>query len=120
MKLIIDIPEDVYIKLKDDEHMIRDVVEKFGGTASTQSNLAILNGTPYEERPKGKWIFDQEENVLTQTGEFVAIYHCSKCGKKIKTLKSYLSKNHCFCSVCGADMRGESLFLFGVWCRYER
>ena len=54
MKLIINIPEDVYIRLKDDEHMIRDVVEKFGGTASTQANLAILNGTPYEERPKGK------------------------------------------------------------------
>ena len=56
---------------------------------------------------KGKWIFDQELNVLTQTGEFMSIYHCSECGNKIKTVESYLSKNHCFCGVCGADMRGE-------------
>lgn len=53
MKIVIDIPEDVYIRLKDDERMIRDVVEKFGGTVSTQANLAILNGTLL---PEGRFI----------------------------------------------------------------
>lgn len=63
MKLIIDIPEDVYMRLKDDEHMIRDVVEKFGGTASTQANLAILKGALYEEHPIGNKWHDLRENT---------------------------------------------------------
>lgn len=70
MKLIIDIPEDVYIKLKADEHMIRDVVEKFGGTTSTQANLAILNGTPLVE-PIQPWVYNQRTGT---TGDY-----CSLC-----------------------------------------
>lgn len=91
MKLIIDIPEDVYIRLKDDEHMIRDVVGKFGGTAGTQANLAILNGTPYEERPKGKWV--KNFKSLWDLG------NCSECGYFFVG-----TREANFCPKCGARM----------------
>lgn len=97
MKLIINISETDY-----------NTYKHFGDKGSYTERI-IANGVPYkqEERSKGKWIFDQELNVLTQTGEFMTIYHCSECGNKIKTVESYLPKNHCFCGVCGADMRGD-------------
>ena len=102
MKLIIDIPEDVYIRLKDNEHMIRDVVEKFGGTASTQANLAILDGTPYEERPKGKWINFQKSFL------YGTIAQCSRCDNTLNMNGVNAGRSDAnYCPNCGADMRGD-------------
>ena len=69
--------------------------------------IDIVDDCRTVEQPQGEWIFDEELRALTQTGEFMRIYHCSKCEFKIKTIKSYLPIHHKFCSVCGADMRGE-------------
>lgn len=55
---------------------------------------------PYEERPQGKWIVD-EDNV------FYNFKKCSNCGVGAEWLDggSQLLSN--FCPNCGADMRGE-------------
>lgn len=50
MKLIIDIPEDLYKWIRDDYgHNTEEVVYK-----------AVVSGTPYEERPQGEWINAKE------------------------------------------------------------
>ena len=90
MKLIIDIPENVI------------------GGAKASSNYyptyhfekiwrAIANGIPYDERPKGKWI--KQENKKTE-------FFCSECGRMIDTKPFTRTDNFPFCH-CGTDMRGD-------------
>lgn len=66
MKLIIDIPEDLYKWIRDDYgHNTEEVVYK-----------AVVSGIPYEERPQGKWIpiktrpgTDEEYEEFSQYGD---------------------------------------------------
>lgn len=84
MKMIIDIPEGMLEAIKDGYW-----------SGSHKLELAIRNGTPYEERPKGEWLYEYDD-----------FYHCSRCGHVICTEWDNLSlnKDFPFCH-CGADMR---------------
>ena len=67
MKLIIDIPEDVYTRLfdngiQDNEIAVDDVCEMA---------RALRMGIPYEERPQGEWIPVSER--LPKEGESVLV-----------------------------------------------
>ena len=83
MKLIIDVEKDYYEMLKYNvEH----------GQKYKPFEI-IANGIPYEERPKGEWIMDNEH-----TKNPLLWYKCNLCGV-------YHSPTN-FCPNCGADMRG--------------
>lgn len=79
MKLIIDIPEDLYNKL----------VKYKEFYTSTTIFSAITNGTPYEERPQG-------EKIKKKPYGWV---YCSECD-------SLLEPQDKFCWNCGAEMKG--------------
>lgn len=84
MKLIIDIPDEAYELLK---------------RKSELDNIAesiIANGTPYEDRPKGKWIIDGHHIRCNMCNEYIC--NTDREGDKIPDN---------FCPNCGADMRGE-------------
>ena len=88
MKLIIDIPEDVY----NDISNLNYSAEYFPNAL----NWAIRNGTPYEERPKGEW----KAYATSASGCGLTIgIKCPFCGYRV-------DRKYDFC-VCGADMRGE-------------
>ena len=84
MKLIIDVEKDYY-------EMIKYNVEH--GQEYKPFEI-IANGIPYEERPQGEWIMDNEH-----TKNPLLWYKCNLCGV-------YHSPTN-FCPNCGADMRGE-------------
>lgn len=85
MKIVIDIPN----------YNLNDV--KNGSIACGQILRAVKNGIPYEERPKGEWLYEYDD-----------FYHCSRCGHVVCTEWDNLSlnKDFPFCH-CGADMRKE-------------
>ena len=92
MKLIIDIPDDVY---EDIEHCKGDYINYYINSL----NWAVRNGIPYEERPQGKWVYVQYD-----ADPEIGNWHCSNCrcmpwySGDIHTLK--------YCPECGADMKG--------------
>ena len=79
MKLIIEVTEDHYKYLKDKMH----------NRKATISDATILDGTPYEDRPQGEWVYGNLDHST-----------CSNC--------NYANHygNLSFCPNCGADMRG--------------
>lgn len=84
MKIIIDIPDKTYDKVVNDKYAIYDEMYN-----------AIANGTPYEERPKGKW-------ESTKQGDIPITDRCTNCNYKMKWYKN----KHKYCPECGANMRG--------------
>lgn len=88
MKIVIDIPDKVWNTAKEYGHL--DI-------CGIELSERVMNGTPYEERPKGEWIYEYDD-----------FYHCSRCGHVICTEWDQLSfeKDFPFCH-CGADMGGE-------------
>lgn len=74
MKVVVDIPE----------------VPK-----NDKQRWALENGTPYEERPHGEWIYHAEWH---SDGE--CAFECSKCGMGVDV-------DFNFCPNCGASMRKE-------------
>lgn len=87
MKLIIDIDDNVFTRLFDNEvdtsSEDRKVIDR-----------AVRNGTPYEERPHGEWIVDEEHSIT------MTLYKCTNC--------NYFggATHYRYCPHCGADMRG--------------
>lgn len=82
MKLLIDIPEEVY----------NDIKVTYNGDEVVYDGVKY--GTPYEEHEvKGEWIF---RSGVTCGG----YYKCNKCGEVERAEKNY-------CPNCGADMRRE-------------
>ena len=85
MKLLIDIDDNVFTRLFDN-----------GIDTSAEDrriiDRAVRNGTPYEERPQGKWITDY-------TAKQKRVVACNKCN-----CISIQGKSN-FCPNCGADMR---------------
>ena len=79
MKLIIEVTEDYYEWLK----------EKINNYKANVSDITILDGKPYEERPQGHW------------KEFYDCINCSECDYTWRHFKTD------FCPTCGADMRGS-------------
>lgn len=93
MKIVIDIPDDEYKFIKDLQSL---VIGGRGNCRTIQRDVinAIKKGTPYEERPKGKWI---------EHSTYKGVLICSHCNhgetQAYDTFK--------FCPYCGADMRGD-------------
>lgn len=92
MKIVIDIPKYVYEACLGH----KDIVYKY-----------IANGTPYEERPKGKW------NVISLLRDYVYV-RCSECGQGTRLVRDSKNEFCCIkdirdkivaCPYCGADMR---------------
>ena len=85
MKIVIDIDEATYIKAN------AGILGSFGEI--------IANGTPYEERPQGKWI---EETVpVALVGRGNGQYRCSNCQHGDVHAKT---QEVPFCWYCGAKM----------------
>ena len=84
MKLIIDIDNDVYNRIKNGYPEPNDCYK---------CQDEVLYGKPYEERPQGKWISNSYTSCINR-GKY-----CSLCCKIVE-----FSEN--FCPNCGADMRG--------------
>lgn len=86
MKLIIDIPEEVF--------EIRNEIEN-GSPIANLVMIAFKFAKPYEERPQGEWITGGKD----VTGQyFYDEFICNQCFA-VETDKSN------FCPKCGADMR---------------
>ena len=86
MKIVIDIPEDVVECAKSSPNYYPTYhFEKIWS--------AIVNGTPYEERPQGEWIMDKEHTINP-----LLWYKCNLCGV-------YHPPTN-FCPCCGAKMKG--------------
>lgn len=73
MKLVIDIPEIDYNTYK---HF---------GNKGTYSERIIANGTPYEERPEGKWI-PVTERLPEKIGTYLVTLEYKEHGTGITTL----------------------------------
>lgn len=87
MKLIIDIPEDLY----------KWICEQYANSNHEVVYNAVKNGIPYEERPQGEW------TDISTDGRHTGWIACSVCGQEPPN-ESNLRTN--FCPNCGADMRG--------------
>lgn len=84
MKIVIEIPDEKYNWLK--ENNPNPDNNSFIGY--------IINGTPYEEKPQGKYI--PIDKLWLK---------CSNCGNLTRNLKKYNIPN--FCPACGAEMFKE-------------
>lgn len=88
MKLIIDIPDEMYDCIKKDTESEMYIID------------VIKRGIPYEERPQGEWEYTQYDGNPN-----IGNWHCSECRHIVPGM--YISKpEDNFCSFCGADMRG--------------
>lgn len=97
MKLIIDIPNEIYDDIK------------HGYICSEYADTLIQlipSSKPYEEQPQGEWITKNAKEPCGTDESHETIYrlvprpHCNKCNIP-QIRKTY------FCPNCGADMRGE-------------
>lgn len=86
MKLIINIDDNVFTRLFDNgvdtSSDDREVIDR-----------AVRNGKPYEERPHGHWIVDEEHSIT------ITFYKCTNCDYFGGAL------HYNYCPHCGADMR---------------
>ena len=90
MKLIIDIPDDLYTKLsKSTEDWACCYVEGWQKTIAQ----TIRNGIPYEEKPQGEWIDVNKDGSL---------WKCSVCKEQSCCRGAY-------CPDCGSKMRNANL-----------
>ena len=80
MKLIVDIPEQMYLIAKADMLCGGELLVK-----------AIKNGKPLTEN-KGEWVRNIHDKII-----------CSRCGAE----RTQWYDDDSFCSHCGADMRKE-------------
>jgi hypothetical protein len=102
MKLIIDIPDEIY-------ECYKGRPPRLGDEGMDSIAQSIANGIPYEERPTGEW------ESLGFVDKKYAWCRCSNCHK---TTKIYKDSSNDFCCIadirkkaiaclyCGADMRG--------------
>jgi hypothetical protein len=93
MKLMIEVEKDYYEMLKYNvEHG-----EKY------KPFEIIANGVPYEERPQGEWIIDNDNlPVCKECGEVALQRVFVKMPHLIQEVRMVKSN---FCPNCGADMR---------------
>ena len=81
MKIVVDIPDEVYDRLK--------TLNSHG--MATGATMYIVNGTPL---PKGHWIEGSDTDIM---GEKVYWYTCSNCNEDRGQKTNY-------CPNCGAKM----------------
>ena len=90
MKLIIDVPEEVYECLKD---IAEDTTSL---DPYSLADIIVNKSKPYEERPQGEWISDWRDDLdaMSKRG-----WKCSCCSWRT----SYGTPR--FCMNCGAEMK---------------
>lgn len=67
----------------------------------------IIYDSYYPDRPKGKWIDEDGNNVpLHKDGYPLRSCYCNQCHEWLVASDEYEVKGN-FCPSCGADMRGE-------------
>lgn len=86
----------MYVDVYDDydryyNKALYDVIGKIGDADDIER--AIADGTPYEERPQGKWIDIYSSHIA---------YMCSNCG-----LQTPICDYYHFCPNCGTEMTKE-------------
>lgn len=85
MKLIIDIPEDLY----------KWICEQYANSNHEVVYNAVKNGMPYEERPQGEW------------GKWaISEIRCPNCLEYFQT-DCYSTEELKKCPNCGAKMKGD-------------
>jgi hypothetical protein len=87
MKIVIDIPEDMYNDIQ--KHLTDD--DQCYALSDYKLREVIRNGKSYEDRPQGEWI---------DCGEY---YRCPFCSNWVLTVDGKPN----YCDECGADMRGK-------------
>ena len=95
MKLIIDIPEEIY---NDCKVWVND-----RGIATWQDKV-IADGIPYEERPQGRWIQTEVIDDDSEYGVNADASECSNC-KHIESSHYWTTTYYNFCPNCGANMQ---------------
>lgn len=90
MKLLIDVPEEVYEALKG---IAEDATSL---DPYSLADIIVNKSQPYEERPQGEWEEDWQEDLdfMSRKG-----WRCPFC----KWRTTYGESN--FCMNCGADLR---------------
>lgn len=91
MKVIIDIPEDMY---NDIQKYLTDNSQCYA-LSDYELREVIRNGKSYKERPQGEWIVGQ---YMDCHSDILPKYTCPFCGE-------VAYRKYDFCH-CGADMRG--------------
>lgn len=93
MKIVIDIDDNIFDSI---------VGHGIGSVDAQHIEHIIMNGTPYEERPKGKWLSHYE--YCAKHGccpsALIAFWWCAQCEQGVSHPTN-------FCPNCGADMRGK-------------
>lgn len=92
MKLIINIPDSDYERIKD---LVATDTKYTTATTVGTAYQVIANGLPYEKRPQGEW----------ESDDFTVGYTCSVCGSYRVSARV---DNFKFCPDCGALMRNGS------------
>ena len=89
MKYVVDISEQRYRSLQECAVAVTDEIHK-----------AVLNGKPYEECKKGRWIDVYKDRYQ---GLHPPVFTCSICNKGYyrNVIGMY------YCPICGAKMEGE-------------
>lgn len=82
MKVVIDIPDEIYEWLK----------KKFPNADTNSITGAIANSTPYEDRPRGEWRDHSDDGYV----ECPFCEHATTCNDDKEELH--------FCFFCGASM----------------
>ena len=98
MKLIIDMPDKVWNKAKEKGDLDMCGIELYE---------RVMNGIPYEERPKGEWIKDCEDCDCINCYESGARFTRKDCSGRCSVCGEYECCTDNFCPNCGADMRGK-------------
>lgn len=95
MKLIIDIDEEWYSYIIASKDHIDEDDEAY----------LILNGTPYEERPRGEWLVTAEDNDGVHR---ICCPFCSyeKGSNNTDTIIVTFTNFPKFCENCGAELGG--------------
>ena len=95
MKLIIDVPEEVYEALKG---IAEDATSL---DPYSLADLIVNKSKPLDELgPQGEWV---DEGQYAE-GHSEHAYICKKCGYQIIENPNIIFENR-FCKYCGADMR---------------
>ena len=97
MKLIIDIPEDMY----NDANIL--IVKDF-----PELKKAIINGAPYEDRPQGYWIKNCDSCDCSNCYDSGARFTRKDCSGRCSNCGELQCCTDNFCPNCGADMRGDT------------
>ena len=99
MKLLIDIPDSDYERIKD---LVANDTRYTTATTIGTAYQVIANGLPYEDRPQGEW------EVYGRQGGIPITDICTNCKYEMKWYRNKYN----FCPNCGAKMLNGCISVF--------